>query len=295
MNPVVKELFKYVLAILFIVLGLLFASMYLGASEVEAQPKGMLVGSLFLTITGILILPIVSEKITGMLAKVLTVVGLLASLFLAYSVYNSVDGEMDYQVRQEQYDKACMQRLVDIRDAEEAYIDYHGHYTRDFEELKRFVLEPTVPLPFRSGGFHDTIGGVQEYNTLGLIIKRSEVDSVAAMMGYSPKDFEEMISKDQTIYKILDTSYVSFQEVAFSDKERLRKKLPMVSLDSLPYSPAGFKFVIDTSSIYIGGLRAPTILVKDPKPYGRDHKYLRRDTLMFGSLTEAHTDGNWRD
>ncbi len=295
MNPVVKELFKYVLAILFIVLGILFASMYLGASDVEAQPKGMLIGSLFLTVTGILILPIVSEKITGPIAKILTLVGLLASIYLAFAVYTSVDGEMEYQARQDQYNKACMQRLVDIRDAEEAYLDHYGHYTRDFDELKRFVLEPTIALPYRSGGFHDSIGGVQEYDALGFVIKRHQVDSIAAALGYSPKDFEDKISKDQTPYKILDTSYVSFQEVAFADKERLRKKLPLVSLDSLAYSPAGYKFMIDTSSIDIGGVKQATILVKDPKPYGRDHKYLRRDTLMFGSLTEGHTDGNWRD
>jgi hypothetical protein len=42
-----------------------------------------------------------------------------------------------------------------------------------------------------------------------------------------------------------------------------------------------------------GGVLQATILVKDPTPFGREK--VKKDTLRFGSLTEAHTDGNWRN
>jgi hypothetical protein len=40
-------------------------------------------------------------------------------------------------------------------------------------------------------------------------------------------------------------------------------------------------------------LTLSTVLVKDPTPFGREK--VKKDTLRFGSLTEAHTDGNWRN
>ena len=298
MNPIVQEIFKYVLAAIFILLGFAFLGMYLGASEIEAQPKGMLVGSLFLLVAGILILPFISERISGGAAKAMLVVGVLASAYLAYAVYDSVTSEMTYLETQEQYNARTIQRLVDIREAEEAYNDKYGHYTNNFDDLKAFVLEPTVALPYRSGTFHDSLltdGEPEEYYRRGLVITRGEVDSVASVLGMAPAKLEKLISEDKVGYKIVDTTYVSFFENQWANEIRTRKKLPPISLDSLVYTPGGYKFLIDTSSTEIGGVRVPTIEVKDPHPYGRDHAYLKKDTLMFGSLIEAHTDGNWRE
>ena len=50
---------------------------------------------------------------------------------------------------------------------------------------------------------------------------------------------------------------------------------------------------IDLGRIETGGVQVPTIRVQDPTPFGREK--VRKDTLQFGSTTEAHTDGNWKD
>ena len=50
---------------------------------------------------------------------------------------------------------------------------------------------------------------------------------------------------------------------------------------------------MSTSAVEVGGLWQPTIVVQDPTPFGREK--VKKDTLRFGSLTEAHTDGNWRN
>jgi len=56
---------------------------------------------------------------------------------------------------------------------------------------------------------------------------------------------------------------------------------------------SGERFLLATDSIETGGLLLSTVLVKDPTPFGREK--VKKDTLRFGSLTDAHTDGNWRN
>ena len=61
-------------------------------------------------------------------------------------------------------------------------------------------------------------------------------------------------------------------------------------------NPNGKPFIVEVGTIdeYSGGqtIELPTIMVKDPTPYGREG--VKRDTLQFGALDEAHTDGTWR-
>jgi hypothetical protein len=70
--------------------------------------------------------------------------------------------------------------------------------------------------------------------------------------------------------------------------------LPRVQVDKLWFNPlTGERFLLETDSTETGGLTLSTVLVKDPTPFGREK--VKKDTLRFGSLTEAHTDGNWRN
>jgi hypothetical protein len=54
----------------------------------------------------------------------------------------------------------------------------------------------------------------------------------------------------------------------------------------------GERFRIDTTFVNQSGLRVSAIKVQDPTPFGKPN--VKKDTLRFGSLDEAHTDGNWR-
>jgi Ca2+/Na+ antiporter len=296
MNQSLKGIFNYVLSIILIVVGFVFLITYLRGGKIEAQPAGMLIGSLFLIFAGVLVMPIIAEKLTKKLTKLLLVFALLAGTYLAFAVVYSVQDEIDYLAEKESYDQKAIRRLLDIREAQESLKIYSGNYTDSFDSLLEFVVSPIIPVEYRSGIFHDSIdgGSLEGYMEKGYVIKRADVDSIATMMGYSTEQFDKMISGDRTAYKVRDTTYVSFYDLNWTKKERERKKLHQVSLDSLPYNPNGDRFIMDIGSTNIGGMVAPTILVKDPVPFGRDHKYLKKDTLMFGSLTEAHTDGNWR-
>jgi hypothetical protein len=67
-----------------------------------------------------------------------------------------------------------------------------------------------------------------------------------------------------------------------------------VSLDSLWFNPlTGERFILKTGTVETGGVTQPTVLCQDPTPFGREG--IKKDTLRFGSLSESHTDGNWRN
>ena len=103
----------------------------------------------------------------------------------------------------------------------------------------------------------------------------------------------DSIAADAVSYKVRDTLYTSFFAENFADEKRVDKKLPLVNIDSLTFSPtSGERFSIDTTYVDQSGLRVSAIKVQDPTPFGRPN--VKKDTLRFGSLVEAHTDGNWR-
>ena len=297
----VKIVGKYFFPIFLIVIGIAFLWKFLKHSMDVAlpdQPGGLFLGGMFLTIGGIVALPIVQAKIGRKLALGMGIVFAAASAWLYYGLYSSIDQEIAYLDELERRTKGVAQSLKDIRSAQEAYASVNGHYTDNFDTLIQFVQEPLIAMPFKVGdALDDSIGGgrLEAYIEQGYVIKQDEVDSVAQMLGMTHDQLWSMIEAEQIVYKIRDTSYVSFYDENFADDVRRAKDLPLINLETLPYQPFdNVKFVMDTSSVEVSGLRRSTVRVKDPRPFGRENVNMKRDTLMFGSLTEAHTDGNWK-
>ncbi|MDA0304281.1 MAG: hypothetical protein O3B45_07970 [Bacteroidetes bacterium] len=143
------------------------------------------------------------------------------------------------------------------------------------------------------GSFHDTLSEVQSQEQ-GYILKRADLAGFAANMEITEVELVDQISDDLLPYKVRDTIYTSFFDENFKAEVRKSKRLPVVSVDSLWFNPlSGERFKLATNTVEVGGVVQPTILVKDPSPFGREK--VKKDTLRFGSLTEAHTDGNWRN
>ena len=80
----------------------------------------------------------------------------------------------------------------------------------------------------------------------------------------------------------------------FTKEVRASSKLPDFKMNEMPFNPlTGERFIMKTGAVEVGGLWQPTLLVQDPTPFGRVK--VKKDTLSFGSTSEAHTDGNWRN
>ena len=283
----------YVISIVLLLFGLGFLLKYASGDALESQPASMLYASLAMIVVGILAMPVVLEKVNQALYKALLAFGVLAAAGLAYSVFYSVDEEMRFQATQKQVNAVTIQRLKDIRSAQESHLDVTGSFAETFDSLIRFVQAPVVPVEFNMGSFHDTLPEAQSREE-GFVIKRAQIAAIAEEDGMTEQALLDLITDDLSPYKVRDTLYTSFYAENFTPEVRAAQRLPEVSLDSLPFNPyTGERFVMKTGAVEVGRVWQPTILVQDPTPFGREK--VKKDTLRFGSMFEAHRDGNWRN
>jgi hypothetical protein len=285
-------------SIILLAAGLAWTIMYIKsvAASTEtadlSQPVEMLFAGLALIVSGVLAMPAVLDRIPQNAYKLLLLFGVSAAAYFFFASTNSVLDEERFQMDQKVINAVTIQRLTDIRDAEVAYRDVKGEFTDSFDTLLAFIQAPLVPLNFSIGSFHDTLPESQSYEE-GFVIKRSDVPGIAAEFGWSEQAMLDSITADALSYKVRDTLYTSFYAENFADQKRIAKKLPLMALDSLTFSPmTGERFRIDTTFVNQSGLRVSAIKVQDPTPFGKPN--VKKDTLRFGSLDEAHTDGNWR-
>ena len=293
MDTFFKEINKYVVSIFLFFAGLSFLIKYLSGDELESQPTAMLLASLALIAVAVLAMPMVLERLNSQHYRIMMAVGTVSALWLGYEVFHSVDEEIEFRELKARIDSETVQALKDIRDAQDAYHDIYGIYCNDFDSLQTFLYEEVIPVSFNMGSFNDTLPE-DKSREMGLILTRKELGPKAEELGITEDAFLHLISSDSTTFKVRDVIYTSFYTENFTPEIRAAKRLPRVSVDSLWFNPlTGERFLLETDSVESGGLTLSTVLVKDPTPFGREK--VKKDTLRFGSLTEAHTDGNWRN
>lgn len=293
MEKFFNEINKYVISILLFLGGFGFLAKYLSGDALESQPVSMLLASLAMIAVGIVVMPVVLEKLDQNRYKLVLGLGVLAAAGLAYSVFYSVDEEIRFQETQKRINATTIQRLKDIRAAQESHLAVYGTFAETFDSLILFVQAPVVPVEFNMGSFHDTLPEAQSHEE-GYVIKRDDITAIAEEAGMTEKELFDLITSDLSPYKVRDTLYTSFYAENFTPEVRASQRLPQVSLDSLAFNPyTGERFVMKTGAVEVGRVWQPTILVQDPTPFGRDK--VKKDTLRFGSLMEAHRDGNWRN
>ena len=293
MEKFFNEINKYVISILLFLGGFGFLAKYLSGDALESQPVAMLYASLAMIAVGVVAMPVVLEKLDQKVYKGLLAVGVLAAAGLAYSVFYSVDEEIQFQATQKRVNATTIQRLKDIRSAQESHLSVYGTFAETFDSLILFVQAPVVPVEFNMGSFHDTLPEAKSREE-GYVIKREDIAAIAEVEGTTEEALFELITSDMSPYKVRDTLFTSFYAENFAPEARAAQRLPQVSLDSLPFNPyTGERFMMKTGAVEVGRVWQPTILVQDPTPFGRDK--VKKDTLRFGSLSEAHRDGNWRN
>jgi hypothetical protein len=293
MEKFLNEINKYVISLLLFLAGFGFLLKYLSGDDLESQPVAMLFASLAMIVVGALAMPVVLEKMELKHYRVLLLVGGVSAAALAYSVFYSVDEEIRFQETKKSVNATTIQRLKDIRSAQEAHMAVYGSFAETFDSLVKFVQAPVVPVEFNMGSFHDTLPESTSREE-GYVLTRATLGGIAEQQGLTEEALLDLISEDATPYKMRDTLYTSFYAENFEPEIRQAQRLPQVSLDSLAFNPyTGERFLMSTGAVEVGRVWQPTILVQDPTPFGRER--VKKDTLRFGSLVEAHRDGNWRN
>ena len=180
MEKFLRAVNGYVISLVLLLFGLGFLLKYASGDALESQPASMLYASLAMIVIGILAMPFVLEKVNQSLYKVLLAVGVLAAAGLAYSVFYSVDEEIQFQATQKQVNATTIQRLKDIRSAQESHLAVNGSFAETFDSLIKFVQAPVVPVEFNMGSFHDTLPEAQSREE-GYVIKRAQIAVIAAV------------------------------------------------------------------------------------------------------------------
>ena len=193
-------------------------------------------------------------------------------IVLGYLIYQSVTGPSEFdKVKKERYAEV-IDRLKDIRNAQEAYKSVNNRYANDFQSLITFV---------------DT----------GEYVITTQRDS--SYMEFDPVYQIDLLKE----VKIIDTlGYVSVKDSLFGASDRYK------DLMKVPYASGNESFTMKADFIEQSGYRAPVFEAKVAKSVvlsDQPEDLLSRENaqvsveevngneIRVGSLSKVSTSGNW--
>ena len=266
------------------------------------------------------------------LTKILTGVFTAISLFLGYYLYDSIQSVIDTKDEIENVEKAVIERLRLIREAEIVYQEQNGRFTANWDSLAEFIMNGQVPILERRevitqkpyGGedvkiFTDTLGFISAKEKIFKKNYTINASDNGVFMGFKVKVGDQVI-KNQKAYslKVLDrTNEPPFLEkgiiqslAAVKEGESVKKGQVLINYSEYVFNPntdlrtigqvpgtEGKMFDIFASRVDKGGLKVDVIEVKDPQPRNparkESNEHKARKPLRFGSRIDVSTAGNW--
>jgi hypothetical protein len=266
------------------------------------------------------------------LTKILTGVLLLASLFLAYLLYRSVQGTIEERASIATTESAIVEKLKLIREAEIVFQSVNKRYTSNWDSLADFIKNGRVPIIQRREEITIKSYGVEEVkviiDTLGFISAKDKIfkktyfvnsPDVGTFLGFRVKEGDRVL-KNQKTYSLKVGEKVNeppMQEEGTVTKlepvkvgSELKKGQQLITLTNNIFDPnvdltklgevpgqAGLKFDIFVGVVEKNSLKVQVIEVKDPKPVNpirkESNEAKNRKPLHFGSRFDISTSGNW--
>ncbi|MDG1572621.1 hypothetical protein OZ410_09860 [Robiginitalea sp. M366] len=203
---------------------------------------------------------------------VLQIVLWIVCIVLGYMIYQSVTGPIEFDKIKKERFADVIDRLKDIRNAQEAYKTVNGNYAKDFQSLIKFV---------------DT----------GQYVITQQRDS--SYMEFDPTYGIDMLKE----VKIIDTlGYVSVKDSLFKADTRYN------SMMNVPHAQGNETFTMKADFIEQSGYRAPVFEAKVAKKiilFDQPEDLVARENaqvsveevngseITVGSLTKVSTSGNW--
>lgn len=203
-----------------------------------------------------------------MIKKLIQVLLFLVIIALGYWLVESIMTPIRFKKEQTKRYDVVIQRLKDIRKAENAYKEVYSQYTGSFDTLINFVKNDSLPLIFKKGEIpEEMLGKITEKEAIkqGLIVR--------------------------------DTIRINVKDSIFAEN------YPVDSLQFIPFSE-NKKFNLAAGEVETGSkLKVKVFEAKAPSKYiliGLDKQQiinlndgLEYKGLKVGSLTEPNTAGNW--
>jgi hypothetical protein len=203
--------------------------------------------------------------------RILLVVAIVALICLCVqSILTPIHFEKEQKIRE----KAIVDRLINIRDAQIGYKNANGIYAANFEELQKFLNEVKIPFLIKEGELTDEQ------------LKEGLTEQEAVKKGIIRRDTTWVLAKDT----ILGASYdvASIGKVPGFESNMFKLDTATLSSSSgytVPVFECGVLF-----EVYLGDLDKQllfNLIDKDRKL----NRYLGR---RVGSVTEINNNaGNW--
>lgn len=266
------------------------------------------------------------------LTKILTGVLLIASIFLAYKLYRSVQGTIEEREAITTTEAAIIEKLKLIREAEIVFQSVNRRYTANWDSLADFIQNGQVPIIQRREEITQKSYGVEEVkvfvDTLGFIPAKERIfkktytvnaPDNGIFMGFKVKEGDQVI-KNQKPYSIKvgdavkqpplsDQGTITKLE-AIATGEEVKKGQALMTLTDYVFNPntdlstlgdvpgqPGLKFEVFVGMVDKAGLKVQVIEVRDPKPINpirkESNEAKNRKPLHFGSRIDVSTSGNW--
>lgn len=193
---------------------------------------------------------------------------------LTVLIWRSINEPIQFNKIKEIRYKATIQRLIDIRSAELAYLSANGHFTGNFDSLLHFIKYGSIPIIKAVGSVPDTL---------------SEKDAISLGLVY----------RDTIFVKVIDSLF--------------KPGYPIDSLPFVPFS-GGKQFVLGARVLLVGSKRnestisVPVFEAKVPNTVllhglnkqlriNLDDELIQMDKypgLKVGSLEmNVNSEGNW--
>ncbi|MFO7723174.1 MAG: hypothetical protein R6V49_08140 [Bacteroidales bacterium] len=232
------------------------------------QSVYFLLGGTGVVIVGILTLLIMIgyEKIPLAVYKYMMIFLIPAIIVMFFWSFRSINEPIKFENEYQRRAEVVKERLIHIRDAQEAFKSVNKRYTSDFDTLVDFIKNGNLTL-------------LKKINNTPTLLRDSLPE-------------RELIKRG---YIIIDTTYKSVMDSIF-------KNVYNFSPDKLPYIPFSEprqRFSMQADFITRSGILVPVFeVVADKFIYlnGLNETYIKMDkviSLQVGSLTEPIKDGNW--
>jgi hypothetical protein len=206
------------------------------------------------------------EALPASLYKILLVVFIPAVLLMFWFSFNSINDPIKFENEYKRRSGLVKERLMHLRDAQEAFKSVNKRYTSDMDTLISFITDGELPL-------------LKKINNTPALLRDSLPE-------------RELIKRG---FIVIDTTYVKVMDSIF-------KKVYNFNPENLPYIPFSNprqKFAMKADFINRGNVTVPVFeIVADKYIYmdGQKKQYIDQDkviSLQVGSLFEPIKDGNW--
>ena len=196
---------KYIFPIIIIIVGIILVKSGLSADKASGitQTSAYLYGGIAILSMGIISTLYIMDVISKILQNILLLVLLIASSYLAFLAYTSIDETIAQIEEKKHKDKYIKQGLRDIETIQLEYKKKFGWYCNDFNKLKEFILNDSVSSVSTKGKVPDTKITEEHQKILGYdkINDHQEIESYeeeeALLCGLLTKDttWESVLSR----------------------------------------------------------------------------------------------------